>query len=64
MDPDDLFPLVQAAFGQRRKMLRRSLAGRVPPEAYEEAEIDPAARPESLDIEAWGRLVRAARGSS
>lgn len=64
VDPDVLFPLVQTAFGHRRKMLRRSLAGVVPPEAYEEAGIDPAARPESLDVEAWGRLARATRAPS
>ena len=57
-DPDRLFALVRAAFGQRRKMLRRSLAGVVPPDAYEGAGIDPAARPEELDVVAWGRLAR------
>ncbi|MEJ5256460.1 MAG: 16S rRNA (adenine(1518)-N(6)/adenine(1519)-N(6))-dimethyltransferase RsmA [Acidimicrobiales bacterium] len=58
-DPELLFSLVRQAFGQRRKMLRRSLAGQVPAEAFVRAGIDPAARPEQLDIEAWARLVRA-----
>ena len=56
-DPDRLFALVRAAFGQRRKMLRRSLAGAVPPEAFEAAGIAPTARPEELDVVAWGRLA-------
>jgi 16S rRNA (adenine1518-N6/adenine1519-N6)-dimethyltransferase len=58
-DPDRLFPLVRAAFGQRRKMLRRSLAGVVGPETFERAGIRPDARPEELGIEAWGRLADA-----
>jgi 16S rRNA (adenine1518-N6/adenine1519-N6)-dimethyltransferase len=58
-DPDLLFSLVRQAFGQRRKMLRRSLAGRVPADAFARAGIDPEARPEQLGIEAWGRLADA-----
>jgi hypothetical protein len=40
-------------------MLRRSLAGRVGPEGFAAAGIDPAARPEQLGIEAWGALTAA-----
>ncbi len=58
-DADRLFSLVRAAFGQRRKMLRRSLAGTVPPEAFAAAGIDPTARPEELDVDAWCRLTDA-----
>jgi 16S rRNA (adenine1518-N6/adenine1519-N6)-dimethyltransferase len=58
-DPDRLFALVRKAFGQRRKMLRRSLAGVVSPEMFELADIRPEARPEELGIEAWGRLTDA-----
>ena len=58
-DPGRLFALVRAAFGQRRKMLRRSLAGVVDPEAFERAAIRPDARPEELAIEDWGRLTDA-----
>jgi 16S rRNA (adenine1518-N6/adenine1519-N6)-dimethyltransferase len=57
-DPERLFALVRAAFGQRRKMLRRSLGGLVDPSAFDAAGIEPTARPEELDIEAWGRLAR------
>ena len=65
-DPDVLFGLVRAAFGQRRKMLRRSLAGTVTVDELETAGIDPADRPERLGVEAWGRLadVVTARPSS
>lgn len=56
--------LVRTAFGQRRKMLRRSLAGIVDPDQMVEAGIDPTARPEALDLESWGRLARLPRGGS
>jgi len=59
-DPDVLFPLVRAGFGQRRKMLRRSLAGLVDPSAFTEAEVRPEARAEELSVDDWGRLARAA----
>jgi 16S rRNA (adenine1518-N6/adenine1519-N6)-dimethyltransferase len=56
----DLSALVRAGFGQRRKMLRRALAGVVSVEAIEAAGIDPSARAEELDIAAWGRLTACA----
>jgi 16S rRNA (adenine1518-N6/adenine1519-N6)-dimethyltransferase len=59
VDPALLFTLVRAGFGQRRKMLRRSLAGLVDEDAYATAGIDPAARAETLSIEDWGRLAAA-----
>ena len=58
-DLEAVFTLVRQAFGQRRKMLRRSLAGVVSSEAFERAVVDPAARPQDLDIDAWGRLALA-----
>jgi 16S rRNA (adenine1518-N6/adenine1519-N6)-dimethyltransferase len=58
--PARLFELVRTGFGQRRKMLRRSLAGLVPAEAFACADVDPAARPEQLDVVAWGRLAACA----
>lgn len=61
-DPDRLFTLVRAGFGQRRKMLRRSLAGLVDPAAFERAGIRPEARAEELSVDAWGRLAAAAGG--
>lgn len=58
-DPDVVFPLVRRAFGQRRKMLRRSLAGVVDEATFAAAGIDPSSRPERLDVVAWGRLAAA-----
>ena len=57
VDPAWLFRLVAAGFGQRRKMLRRSLAGVVPAEAFATAGIRPEARAEELDLAAWARLA-------
>ena len=57
VDHDELMSLVRTAFGQRRKMLRRSLAGRVTPEQFAAAGIDPSDRPERLGIEQWGALT-------
>lgn len=58
-DPDTLFMLVRTGFGQRRKMLRRSLAGIVDPGTYDAAGISPTARPEELDITMWCALADA-----
>ena len=59
VDHDDLMGLVRKAFGQRRKMLRRSLSGRVAPEAFAAAGVAPEARPEQLGIVEWGALTAA-----
>jgi 16S rRNA (adenine1518-N6/adenine1519-N6)-dimethyltransferase len=56
-DRERLFMLVRTAFGQRRKMLRRSLAGVVTEEGFACAGVRPDARPEELGVEAWGRLA-------
>lgn len=58
-DPAVLVALVERAFNQRRKMLRRSLAGVVAPEVFAAAGIDPQDRPERLSVEDWGRLAKA-----
>ena len=55
-DPAALFELVRQAFGQRRKMLRRSLAGVVDAETFESAGVAPEARPETLGVDDWVRL--------
>ena len=52
-----LFHVIKTGFGQRRKMLRRSLSGLVTPEAFERAGVAPEARPEELGVEQWGRLA-------
>lgn len=60
--------VVRAAFGQRRKTLRNALAavesawGLAPGTAASAcvaADVDPAARAETLDLQAFGRLTRA-----
>lgn len=56
-DPAALFHLVRTAFGQRRKMLRRSLNGVVTSEQFETADVAPTARPEELAVDDWCRLT-------
>lgn len=56
---DTMFHLVRTAFGQRRKMLRRSLANEVQPEVFEAAGIDSTRRPEELTVAEWGALTTA-----
>jgi 16S rRNA (adenine1518-N6/adenine1519-N6)-dimethyltransferase len=63
-DPGLLFDLVRRSFGQRRKMLRRSLAGVVDAEQFDRAAVSPEARPEQLDLDAWCRLAEAARAEA
>jgi 16S rRNA (adenine1518-N6/adenine1519-N6)-dimethyltransferase len=58
-DPVLLTELVRQGFGQRRKMLRRSLDGRVSEAQFAAAEVAMDARPEQLDVVAWGRLAEA-----
>jgi len=55
-----LFRLVDAGFGQRRKMLRRALAAVVPPGTIEAAGVDPTARAEQLTLPEWAALARQA----
>jgi 16S rRNA (adenine1518-N6/adenine1519-N6)-dimethyltransferase len=56
-DRDTLFRLVRTAFGQRRKMLRRSLHGVVTDEQFAAANIESTRRPEELSVFDWGRLA-------
>jgi len=59
-DRAGLFRLVDAAFGQRRKMLRRSLAGAIDLACFDDAGVAPSARPEELTLDEWARLNRCA----
>jgi 16S rRNA (adenine1518-N6/adenine1519-N6)-dimethyltransferase len=61
-DPEVLTALVRQAFGNRRKMLRRSLDGTVAPAQFAAAGVSPESRPEQLDVVAWGRLAAAVSG--
>lgn len=62
---DDAIALAAAAFGQRRKMLRRSLAGALvdPGQVLAAAGIDPTSRAEMLSPEDFVRLAITAKGS-
>jgi 16S rRNA (adenine1518-N6/adenine1519-N6)-dimethyltransferase len=57
--PDELFRMVRTAFGQRRKMLRRSLADVVAPATFAAAGIESTRRPEELSVVEWGALTDA-----
>jgi len=61
--PPDLrrkvFALIDAGFGQRRKMLRRSLDGLVVGDEFEVAGVVPTARAEELALADWIRLAAA-----
>lgn len=57
-DPEQLAQIVQQAFSQRRKTLRNSLKTRFSAEQLEALDIDPGARPETLNLDAFIRLAR------
>jgi 16S rRNA (adenine1518-N6/adenine1519-N6)-dimethyltransferase len=60
---DDLFALVRAGFGQRRKMLRRSLApllGDATTAVLAAAGVAPTARAEALGLDDWAAVARSA----
>ncbi len=66
---EEVFRCIDAAFAQRRKTLRAALAGWAGSAAAAEAAlraagVDPSTRGEQLDIAAFARIARPARGSS
>jgi 16S rRNA (adenine1518-N6/adenine1519-N6)-dimethyltransferase len=60
VDPKVIERLTEAAFGQRRKMLRSSLK-HVPGalDGLDSLGIDPQRRAETIDVEDWVKLARA-----
>ncbi|MGC2484906.1 MAG: 16S rRNA (adenine(1518)-N(6)/adenine(1519)-N(6))-dimethyltransferase RsmA [Acidimicrobiales bacterium] len=56
---DELFSVIRMAFGQRRKMLRRSLAEWTTPGVFERAGVTETRRPEELTIEEFAALAAA-----
>lgn len=52
-----LFAVVRAGFAHRRKMLRRSLEGFVPREAFEATGVPATARAEEIGLGQWQRLA-------
>ena len=63
-DSEALFDLVRTGFGQRRKMLRRSLAGLVDEAAFAASGVAPTARAEELGLDGWAALTAAVAGES
>lgn len=51
--------LTHAAFGGRRKTLRRTLGGRVSEQSFAEAGVDPTTRPQEVSGDQWVALARA-----
>jgi 16S rRNA (adenine1518-N6/adenine1519-N6)-dimethyltransferase len=65
-DRSDVFAVVDAAFAQRRKSLRAALAGwagnaPLAERVLREADVDPGARGEALDVAAFARIAEAGR---
>lgn len=56
---DDLFSVIRTAFGQRRKMLRRSLAEWASEGVFERAGVEATRRPEELTLEQFAELAAA-----
>jgi 16S rRNA (adenine1518-N6/adenine1519-N6)-dimethyltransferase len=56
---EELFSVIRMAFSQRRKMLRRSLAGWASEGVFERAGVAETRRPEELTIEEFAALVAA-----
>lgn len=61
---DSVQRLVRAGFGQRRKMIRRSLSAFMSSDQIEAAGVDPTARAEQLDLVQWGQLADQHRSGS
>ena len=57
VDPQVLFGMVRAGFGQRRKMLRRSLRNLIDEEGLIAAGVDPTARAEDLGLDDWAAVA-------
>lgn len=55
-DPARFAAIVQSAFARRRKTLRNSLKGLIPPEAMQAVGIDPSRRAETLNLDEFAAL--------
>ncbi len=58
--PDGFAELVARAFSQRRKTLRNSLRGLISDQAWQQLDIDPGARPETLSAPQFAALAACA----
>lgn len=59
IDHERLSRVVRAGFGQRRKMLRRSLSELFSEDEIAALDVDPTWRAEQLDLASWVRLAKA-----
>lgn len=64
MEHEVLAPVVRAGFGQRRKMLRRSLRELLSEEEIRSVDVDPTARAEEIDLSSWLRLASAVQSEA
>jgi len=55
-DPQRFAQIVQAAFSQRRKVLRNTLKGLVAPETMQQLGVDPSRRAETLNLEEFAAI--------
>tara|TARA_B110000438_G_scaffold277873_1_gene300878 strand:- start:11 stop:895 length:885 start_codon:yes stop_codon:yes gene_type:complete len=56
---EEMIRLLRQSFGQRRKMLRKSLTGVTTAESFAISGVKPSQRPEELDVETWLRFAEA-----
>jgi len=56
---EEMIRLLRQSFGQRRKMLRKSLTGVTTPESFTLSGVKPSQRPEELDVKTWLRFAEA-----
>jgi 16S rRNA (adenine1518-N6/adenine1519-N6)-dimethyltransferase len=65
-DPDRLFRLIKAGFGEKRKQLKNALAGGLNLESLyaasliKSAKLPPSCRAQELDLKAWEKLYKVA----
>lgn len=64
VDPAALARVVKAGFGQRRKMLRRSLKPLLSEADIEHAGVDPTRRAEEIDLAGWAALANRSEETS
>jgi 16S rRNA (adenine1518-N6/adenine1519-N6)-dimethyltransferase len=56
---EEMIRLLRLSFGQRRKMLRKSLTGVTTSASFTNSGVKPSQRPEELDVETWLRFAEA-----
>ena len=61
VDLELMWRLVKTGFGQRRKMLRKSLRSHIGSAEFNSAGLDPKSRPQDLTVDDWVSLANAAQ---